>query len=801
MHFIKQPSPDCLSQLRDLVATVESDGVAFVCAGGEKIDVQPLADGMFHVSVNRVPDRLPRHTPKLADVPPVAAQWDVHNGKDQQLTIEGDGARLHLRIDQCAIGLSLDDGTEIIPLDPTQMIGFNGSKFGLGLRMPEDTPYYGFGEKTGPLNKHGQRMKFWNLDVCADVPHSCTRDDYDPTYCAIPLAIWCAPVQDGRDATYGAVLIDNGGPAWFNCQTDDFLEENFFYFGTYAGEPSFYFVTGRSMADVTTKLQRLTGTPPMPALWSLANQQCRWGYDDEQCYKRIVQRFVDEDIPLHGFWLDIDYMTDYRVFTWNPERVPSPEELSSWMNARGVRIVTIIDPGVAVIPDDEIYADGCKRDVFCRAASGEHFVGMVWPGKTVFPDFSMPETRRWWAERLKTHLSRGVSGIWNDMNDPAAGACDVDDMLFARGEVAHEYGHNLYGYYMAQSTYDACRKHKPQERPFILTRSASTGIQKYAAVWTGDNASSWEHLRMSIPETLNLSLSGSSQNGPDIGGFMEDTTGELLTRWYQAAVLFPFFRNHSNNGTAHQEPWCFGTATCDHIRDAIVLRYRLLGALYTQFAHHVETGEPVLRPLCYFDADNGLADVQDSYAMGDNIIVAPIVEQGATSRYVVLPPGRWFDISGGVWRDGGEIFKRGVQSDDVPLFVRSGSIIAEPLPPSGSFVGWDCDLTTVRWRLHVVSEDGCAQGVQVVDDGITFNEVNPPLRLLECVDATITSPDRFPLDRVDEVVWYGESDGAPKAATVGGATLSRHADLGSGPLATHLLSVVGTRFVRGGAAL
>lgn len=774
MHPQQQPSPFVLDPIADLRLRENStaEGGRIMLEGDcASVALRSLEGGIFELIINRASAPLVRHAPPLAAVPPAVrgAEVEIH---PRGLTLTSAGASLTLTTDRLTLGLewtnAAGDRVPLIPLHSTQIIGLSGETCGVALPLPTDTPFYGFGEKTGPLNKNGRRMKFWNLDVCADLPDSFRRDDYDPAYCSIPLAIWPARSAGGRTA-WAAVLIDNSGPAWFNCQTKDFGLSESLFFGTYCGEARFYFVAGATMGEVCAKVLRLTGTPPLPPLWSLGNHQCRWGYDSQRVYRQIVEGFIEHDIPLHGFWLDIDYMDRYRVFTWNARRVPSPERLAAWMSERGVRLVTIIDPGVAIDESDPTYRAGVEADLFCRAPSGRHFVGMVWPGRCVFPDFSLPETRQWWAQLVAQHLSRGVSGIWNDMNDPAAGKADVQDMLFNRGAVEHRPLHNLYGTFMAQATRAGFERHEPRARPFILTRSASTGIQRFAAVWTGDNASNWNHLRMSIPETLNLALSGVSFNGADIGGFMDDATAELLTRWHQAALLFPFFRNHSHIESIDQEPWRFDRRTCAIIRETIHLRYRLLGLLYTEFARHILTGEPIVRPLCYFSDHRRYRDVADTYALGGNIVVAPVVHERATKREILLPPGRWFDLGAGRWVKGGARFERRAAIDEVPLFARRGTIISEPMPRAGSFVGWDCDLTKVRWRLHCFGES--AEGEQVIDDGLTQSDATPTLFSARLQRNEVVGD--FPHDRIDEIILHGASTRADSIAVGGSRRFQR----------------------------
>ena len=775
MHPQQQPGPLSLEPIADLRLAEESigqGGQVVLTGASARIIVRTLEGGVFEVTISRAAEPLPRFAPPLASVPPSDARAHAEVLRAGVTIMTGGGASMTIKTERFAVGLEMRDTkggcAPLIPLHSEQIIGLSGERCGLSLPLPADTPFYGFGEKTGPLNKNGQRMKFWNLDVCADLPDSFRRDDYDPTYCSIPVAIW--PVRgSGGTVAYAAVLIDNSGPAWFNCQTRDFDLPESLYFGTYCGEPRFYFLTGATMGEVCAKVLRLTGTPTLPPLWSLGNHQCRWGYDSQRVYKRIVEGFAKHDIPLHGFWLDIEYMDRYRAFTWHPRRVPSPQRLAQWMNNRGVRLVTIIDPGVAIDEGDSTYRAGVEGDLFCRAPSGRHFVGMVWPGRCVFPDFSLPETRDWWAKLVADHLARGVCGIWNDMNDPAAGKADVNDMLFNRGAVEHKHIHNLYGTLMAEATQQGFRMHDSATRPFILTRSASTGIQRFAAVWTGDNASNWPHLRMSIPETLNLALSGVSFNGADIGGFTDDTSAELLTRWYQAALLFPFYRNHSHKKCIDQEPWRFGKRVCDIIRETINLRYRLLGSLYTEFARHILTGEPVVRPLCWFSSDRKYRDIADAYALGSNIIVAPVVHEGAMKREILLPPGQWFDIAPGKWVKGGVRFDRRVPLDEVPLFVRRGTIICEPMPRAGTFVGWDCNLTEVRWRLHCFGDT--ARGEQIIDDGLTWSDSPPMLLSVQLHNGEVTGD--FPLDRIEEIILHGATTRVNSIAAGGSRRFQR----------------------------
>ncbi len=769
MHYHKQPSPDILARLSRLEFADPDSAAEVALRGCDEVEqevlltLRAIADGVFRLAVNR-PDRpLPPLGPVPLDhLPPASAS---SRKRGSEVTLATDSGSIGIDAATTRLSLLAGAGRGAIPMilpEARQILGFSGDRFGLGLPLASGTPFYGFGERTGRLNKAGARMNFWNVDVCADHPYGNHRDDYDPTYASIPVAIWRCRV--GRRVGWAAMLIDNAGPAFFNCQSRDFLEPDLLYGGTLAGEPAFIFIVGATLAEVTSRLLRVTGTPAMPPLWSLGVHQCRWGYDSEEEYRRVVEGYAERGLPLHALWLDIDYMDRYRVFTWHPNRVPDPKKLARWMHERQVRLVTIIDPGVAAANDNPLYKEGVREDVFCRAPSGKHFVGMVWPGKTVFPDFTQAHARSWWARHLADHLRLGIDGIWNDMNDPATGAVDPQDMLFADGSQPHEFGHNTYGLHMAEATAEAFDLARPKERPFVLTRSASTGIQRTAAVWTGDNVSSWAHLRMSIPETLNLALSGVSFNGPDIGGFMEDTSAELLVRWYQAAALFPFFRNHSNINTAHQEPWSFGRGPLEMIRAAILFRCRMLAYLYTCFLSHIRTGEPVIRPLLYFDDDARFETVEDAYAVGADVFVAPIVQQGARSRMVLLPTGsRYVDLGRDRLVEGGEIFERSAELEEMVVFVREGAVVCEPIPPGGSWSGWDLDLRKAQWRIHLFGAR--AAGEVLIDDGITRPSGEQKAGEVRLEGSLLRIP--FSARRLREVVTYGRGPGAIRLADGG----------------------------------
>ena len=577
---------------------------------------------------------------------------------------------------------------------------------------------YGLGERTGRLNKLGDSADFLTVDVVAVFHHTYGRDDYDPTYVAIPLAIFKIGER------FLGLFFDNAGRAVMDAGKTGPGE---FWYQSFGGTTDLYLLAGPTLRDVARRYVALTGRAPLPSLWALGYHQCRWGYRHEGEFRELAAQFAAHDVPVSALWYDIDYMDGYRLFTWNRDDFPDPLGLNRELKAGGIRAVTIVDPGVKREPGYAVYDSGRERDAFCRTASGREYVGKVWPGDTVFPDFTLASARAWWADRLADFMhENAVDGAWLDMNDPATGYSRTEEMRFERGALPHDRHHNQYAHFMAMASRAACERLDPDGRPFLLTRSACAGTQRYSAVWTGDNASNWQHLRMALPCSLNLSLSGVAFNGPDVGGFMDDTSAELLVRWHQACCLFPFFRNHSAHGSRPQEPWRFGPDALAAIRGAIRARYRLLPYLYQCFFAHWRDGDPVIRPLLYHYDNPEYAHLDDQFLVGDALLVAPILHGEGPGpaiarngveyqeRRVVLPPGWWFDLNRGVWLAGGGALTCAAAPDELPLFVRDGAALPYY---NGPLRNGFMDLSAVE--LHLFSRERPASLDYFVDDRAT----------------------------------------------------------------------------------
>jgi alpha-glucosidase len=596
----------------------------------------------------------------------------VRTGK--AITIQTKKLVVTVHKSQLRIEFATSDGCVLNADDTAHGMGWDGPKCRSYRTLEVEEKFFGCGEKTSPLNKRGSKTTFWNTD---DPNHTYATE---ALYVSIPFLISTRP-----GAHYG-IFWDNTHRSHFNLGQVE--KENHYILESEAGEIDYYFFMGDSVPEVVHAYTELTGRMWMPPRWALGFQQCRWSYMSANEIMDVAKNFRKRKIPCDVIYCDIDYMDGYRVFTWNPKTFPKPREMIQNLRKMGFRVVAIIDPGVKNDDRYVVCRDGKEKGMFVKNPNGSWFTGNVWPGECVFPDFTSARVRQWWKPWHKKLLDMGVAGIWNDMNEPAVwnhpgGTMPIDIPHEYEGQwTTHQRAHNVYGFNMARACYEALRTLRPNDRPFVITRAAYAGIQRYSMVWTGDNQSLWEQLSVSIPECLNLSLSGVPFCGPDVGGFTRDCTGELLARWTQAGAFFPFFRNHSAIGTRRQEPWAFGREVEDICRRYISLRYQLLPYFYNLFHEAAQDGTPVIRPLFWEfpDDPNGYA-VDDQFLLGPSLLVAPVMQPGACERAVYLPPGQWYDYWTKQVFKGEQYVGANAPLEMLPLYVRAGSIIpmTEPI--------------------------------------------------------------------------------------------------------------------------
>jgi alpha-glucosidase len=532
--------------------------------------------------------------------------------------------------------------------------------------------FYGNGEKYAWLNHLSTATTNYNSDILFH--HPLHHAQLSNMHTAIPFYLGVAV-----DRAYG-IYFDNS----FRTELD-FAKKTpgVVSFKAAGGKLDYFFLAGPSVADVVGQYGKLTGNPPLTPRNYLGYQQSRYSYKSEEEILSVAENLIRYGIPCDVLYLDIHYTDGFKVFTTNSERFPAFKDMIGKLKSMGFVVVVIINPGVKLEAGYHVYEDGLKNDSFIRTADGEIFAGEVWPKPAVFPDFLRSEVRAWWGKFHRELLDCGVDGIWNDMNEPAnftlpTGTLPEDAVHHddTGKTITHAEAHNLYGLYQTMATREALEDLAPDKRHFVLTRAASAGSQRYSAIWTGDNSSIWEHLEISIPMILNLGLSGFSFAGADVGGYRGDCSGELMVRWTQLGAFLPFFRNHSETDTAHQEPWVYPDETMAIIRDYIRLRYRFLTYYYNLMRESARTGAPAVRPLFYhYQCDLETYNINDQFLLGQGLLVCPVVRPGINFRQVYLPEGLWYDYWSGEKIEGGKYIIAEAPLNRLPLFVKAGTIL------------------------------------------------------------------------------------------------------------------------------
>jgi len=533
-------------------------------------------------------------------------------------------------------------------------------------QLPPETAIYGLGEKTGGLNKRPGAWTMWNTDA----PYGPSSD---PLYQSIPF------FTATHGGAYWGVFLDN---PWRTSFDFDKEARDTLSFGAEGGELNYYVIAGPGPKDVLRRYTDFTGRTPLPPKWAIGYQQCRYSYYPEARVREIARTFREKRIPCDVIYFDIDYMDGYRCFTWNKKWFPDPKKMIDDLHADGFHTVTIVDPGIKLDPGYSAYDEGSKISAWLTRPEGQPYVGRVWPGDSVFPDFTNPRVRDWWAGLFPAFINAsGVDGIWNDMNEPADFATGTHtvplDLRFNNeGQPAsHRADHNVYGMQMHRATREGLLKARPGARPFTLTRATYAGGQRFGAAWTGDNYSTWEHLRLSVAMSLGMGISGLPFVGADIGGFNGGASPELYARWIQVGALMPYSRTHTSWVNPDQEPWSFGQRVEQVARQSINRRYELLPYLYTLFEEASRTGTPIVRPIWleYPDARGGSSG--SSFLLGKDLFVAPALQPEARDSMTWLPPGAWFDASTDLIYAAGQPAPTSGALEYLPLYIRAGAII------------------------------------------------------------------------------------------------------------------------------
>ncbi|RMG69486.1 MAG: DUF4968 domain-containing protein [Bacteroidetes bacterium] len=576
---------------------------------------------------------------------------------------------------------------------------FGGNLVFMSKLSQAEESYFGLGDKSSHLNLRGSRMENWATDCFGYGPQT------DPLYRAIPFYY---SLHEGQ--AYG-IFFDNSFRTFFDFAAE---REEATSFWAHGGEMNYYFIYGPELMQVAERYALLTGRPELPPLWALGFHQSKWSYYPESRVRELAATFRAHQIPCDALYLDIDYMDGYRCFTWNGTHFPDPGGMIRDLEQDGFRTVVIIDPGIKIDPDYEVFQQGLAQEAFLRRPDGPYVKGKVWPGECFFPDFTDPEVRSWWASLFRDLIRKeGVHGVWNDMNEPAI--FDVESRTMV-SDVRHDYdgnpcshrkGHNVYGMQMSRASYEGVKAFGYPRRPVMITRASYAGGQRFASVWTGDNIASWEHLQLANTQCQRLSVSGFSFCGSDIGGFNDLPDGELFVRWLQTGIFHPLCRVHSigYNDTGNeavddasvaanmadgkprdQEPWSYGEPFTSIARETINLRYQLLPYLYTTFWQYVQRGTPFLRPLSFVDQhDPETTHRLEEFMVGDHLLVCPISEPGAEGRYLYLPRGYWYDYRSDQPIPGEQEIWTDTTLAEIPLYVRAGAVL--PMGPVRQHTG------------------------------------------------------------------------------------------------------------------
>ncbi len=631
--------------------------------------------------------------------------------------------RVSIRKDPLEMIVTDLDGRVISADLPGRPIEFHGAAFRVYHKSPADEHYFGLGDKPGLLDRRNEAFSNWNTDAYQ------WQESTDPLYKSIPFFITF------RKGIAAGIYLDNTWRSSF-----DFNKEyrDGYSFGSEGGPLDYYILYGPEPKRVVEAWAWLVGTTPLPPLWSLGYQQSRYSYYPETEVRRIAGRLRSERIPADVIWLDIDYQFKNRPFAVDPERFPHFDQLIQDLKAEHLHTVLITDLHVAYLPNSgyKPYDEGVAGDHFVKNPDGSTYVGVVWPGKAVFPDFTEQASREWWGTLYTEFAAKGIAGFWNDMDEPSVFQVAsktmpddvqhrIDEPGFKPRMASHLEIHNIFGMENSRGTFEGLRKIDPNSRPFVLTRASFAGGQRYAATWTGDNSATWNHLRQTTPQLLNLGLSGFGLSGADVGGFAGSPQPELLTRWLEVAAFHPIDRDHTNKGTNPQEPWENGSPEDLALRRSYIEeRYRLMPYIYTTAEEMSRTGLPIMRPLFLeFPAstvDGQPIDLADSnsFLMGADLLVAESPFSDEVDDYTVaLPPVGWYDY----WT-GAAVNQPTVQLHHslktLPVFARAGAIVPEqPLvqstdeKPQGPL--------TLRVYPPLASGEDC-KGSLYLDDGVSY---------------------------------------------------------------------------------
>ena len=532
----------------------------------------------------------------------------------------------------------------------------------ISYQMDEQTKIFGLGEALRGINKRG----YIYISENTDEPHQ----------------------TEGKHSLYGAhnfivikseeefgLFIDHPGRVEFDL---GYNARSMINISIPSKDAYIYLITGTDLKNITSQFRHIIGMSYIPPVWGFGYGQSRYGYKNEEEIAEVVNKYRSNGIPLDIMYLDIDYMQDYKDFTIDSKNFPDFADFVEKMKEQGVRLVPIMDAAIAHDDSMSIFEEGRNKGYFCTNDSSGIFEIGVWPGWTALPDFLRPEVRSWFGSLYRTFTDAGIEGFWNDMNEPALFYTEknykdtsefLDDLLIEKEKlepkdflelaekinqwnghdqyryfyhlidgkkVRHDRVHNLYGYNMLRATSEGLEEQLEGARPMLFGRSTYIGAHRYAGIWTGDNSSWWSHILLNIQQMSGLNMCGFLFSGADTGGFGYDTTEDLLLRWMEVSIFTPLFRNHSSCDVRRQE--CYRFENIKGFREIVMLRYRLIPYLYSEFLKAAHNYECYLRALAFdFEEDDEALEVEDQLLLGEGLMIAPVYMQNTSGRHVYLP--------------------------------------------------------------------------------------------------------------------------------------------------------------------
>jgi alpha-glucosidase len=626
---------------------------------------------------------------------------------DREITLTTDSLKIVVQKNPLRIDFYNAAGQWLDGDAPSLGISWQGKEVTSYRKLSDDEKFIGLGEKTGPLNRREQSYVHWNTDAPA---YGLTQD---PLYSTMPYFMGIH-----SNSVFG-IFFDNSYRSFFNFggSTDGTM----YFFGADGGAMNYYFFGASTVTGQLKDYTWLTGRMQMPPMWSLGYQQCRYSYMSRQQLLDVARRMRQDSIPCDVMYCDIDYMNGYRIFTWNPKTFADPKAMTDSLKAMDMHLVTIIDPGIKIDSNGyQPYLTGLVNHYFARYPDGQPYTGSVWAGRSHFPDFTRDVVRKWWGENFKVLIDAGVTGFWNDMNEPSAWGQDIPPLIeFGEGKniVTLKKARNIYGMQMARATYEGTKSLLNGNRPFVLTRAAYSGIQRYSAMWTGDNVSTDDHMLLAYRMINSMGLTGEAFDGVDVGGFIGSPTPELMVRWMSLGVYTPMFRSHTAKGNTSHEPWAWGEWNEDLIRKSIQTRYGLLPYLYSSFYEASQTGMPVNRTLAIeYTHDNKVYETrfENEFLFGPSMLVAPVASTKEAEQ-VYLPSGAWYRFGSDVLFEGNTTIWAASPLHDLPVFIKAGAII-----PMQNVVQSTADKGDGVMYLNIWFGDAPNSFVYYEDDGTTY---------------------------------------------------------------------------------